>query len=212
MRVILDLFIATSGEKRLNDGGFIPQLQALSDTANTPEEKANVLNKQFQSVFTIHDHCALQQLDYQMPVDQTNLCITENGVYELLKIIKSGKAGGPDCISGISLKTFAKPISKPLTRLFQYSISKGQLPKVWKHARVVPILYKKGSNHDPANYRPVSLTCICCKLLEHIIHSHISAQLDQLNILTDVQHGFRAKRSCETQLVCTIDDLAKSLG
>ena len=79
-----------------------------------------------------------------------------------------------------------------------------------KHARVVPIC-KKSSKHDPANNRPVSLTCICCKLLEHILYSHISAQLDQLNILTDVQHGFRAKRSCETPLVCTIDDLAKNL-
>ena len=55
------------------------------------------------------------------------------------------------------------------------------------------------------NYRPVSLTCITCKLFEHIICKHI---LDH-KILTDLQHGFRSGRSCETQLVTTFQDLAQ---
>jgi len=38
----------------------------------------------------------------------------------------------------------------------------------WKSATVVPI-FKKGSRTDPANYRPISLTCVCCKVFEHII-------------------------------------------
>ena len=54
------------------------------------------------------------------------------------------------------------------------------------------------------NYRPVSLTCITCKLFEHIL-----AHLEDHNILTDLQHGFRSGRSCETQLVTTFQDLAQ---
>ena len=50
-----------------------------------------------------------------------------------------------------------------------------------------------------ANYRPVSLTCICCKTLEHILVSNINKHLD--SILADCQHGYRSQRSCETQLV-----------
>ena len=53
-------------------------------------------------------------------------------------------------------------------------------------------------------YRPVSLTCITCKLFEHIL-----AHLDDHKILTDLQHGFRSGRSCETQLVTTFQDLAQ---
>ena len=49
------------------------------------------------------------------------------------------------------------------------------------------------------------------KLLEHIIHSHVMKHLEQHNILTDSQHGFRAKRSTETQLIQTIHDISKSL-
>ena len=57
----------------------------------------------------------------------------------------------------------------------------------------------------------VSLTSICCEVLEHIIYSNISQHLKTHNILCDEQHGFRAKRSCETQLISTIHDLAKNI-
>ena len=59
------------------------------------------------------------------------------------------------------------------------------------------------------NYCPVSLTCITCKLFEHIICKHILARLEDHNFFTDLQHGFRSGRSCETQLVTTFQDLAQ---
>ena len=73
-------------------------------------------------------------------------------------------------------------------------------------------LFKKGDRAAPSNYRPVSLTCICSKILEHIIYSHICTHLTRYNILCDQQHGFRHSRSCETQLILTINDLAESLN
>ena len=60
------------------------------------------------------------------------------------------------------------------------------------------------------NYRPKSLTSISCKVLEQILHTNIMKHLENNNILTDLQHGFRKHRSCETQLIKTINDLAKS--
>ena len=59
------------------------------------------------------------------------------------------------------------------------------------------------------NYRSVSMICITCKLFEHIICKHILANLEDHKILTDLQHGFRSGRSCETQLVTTFQDLAQ---
>ena len=73
-------------------------------------------------------------------------------------------------------------------------------------------LFKKGDRAAPSNYRPVSLTYICSKILEHIIYSHIFTHLTRYNILCDQQHGFRHSRSCETQLILTINDLAESLN
>ena len=76
---------------------------------------------------------------------------------------------------------------------------------------MVPI-FKKGNRSDPGNYRPVSLTCICCKILEHIIYSSITKHLQHHEVLCDNQHGFCQKRSCESQLITTINDLAKCLN
>ena len=71
---------------------------------------------------------------------------------------------------------------------------------------------KKGDRSNPANYRPVSLTCIACKVLEHIICSQIKDHLRFFHLLHDAQHGFRKARSCETQLILCTNDLAKSLN
>ena len=70
---------------------------------------------------------------------------------------------------------------------------------------------KKGKKSDPSNYRPVSLTCIALKILEHIVRSHVMKHFELYNILTDCQLGFRSKRSTELQLILTIHDIASSL-
>ena len=64
--------------------------------------------------------------------------------------------------------------------------------------------------HLAENYRPVSLTSVTSKLLEHIICKHLLDHLDRNNILTSLNHGFRKGFSCETQLMVTMDDLLKS--
>ena len=100
----------------------------------------------------------------------------------------------------------------PILRdLYQSSVDRGEVPIQWKEANITA-LYKKGSRADASNYRPVSLTVVVCKILKHIIHSHVMDHLEQFNILTDQQHGFRAKRSTETQLILTNHDIAKELN
>ena len=61
-----------------------------------------------------------------------------------------------------------------------------------------------------SNYRPVSLTWICSKLLEHILVSNIMKHLEN-NILCDRQHGFRIKLSCETQLFLFQQELLEAM-
>lgn len=70
-------------------------------------------------------------------------------------------------------------------------------------------VFKKGEHYDPGNYRPVSLTCIACKIMEHIIASELMNHLDDNNILHDSQHGFRKLRSCETQLLELTEELTE---
>ena len=94
--------------------------------------------------------------------------------------------------------------------IFQKSLDSGKFPYIWKEANVSPI-FKKGDKSDPANYRPISLTCVLCKVLEHIVASNLTKHLANSNILFELQHGFREKRSCETQLEMLVDELSKNM-
>jgi len=59
----------------------------------------------------------------------------------------------------------------------------------WKKA-IVSAIYKKGQQSDPKNYRPVSLTTLTCKVMKHIVCSHLSGNLSANSIITPLQHGF----------------------
>ena len=135
------------------------------------------------------------------------LKITTAGV---IKQLKSNKASGPDEIPPWFLKENAQEIAPILTDIYQNSIDAGVIPNQWKNANICGA-FKKGTKSDPANYRHISLTCIACKILEHIIHSHIMKHLEQHGILTDSQRGFRTKRSTESQFILPIHDIASAI-
>ena len=97
-----------------------------------------------------------------------------------------------------------------LALIYNESLAQGTVPDDWRQANVAPV-FKKGEKYNAANYRPVSLTCICCKTLEHIIVSNINKHLAFESILADCQHGFRSQRSCETQLVQFYHDMVSNL-
>lgn len=96
--------------------------------------------------------------------------------------------------------------SQILTHIFIQSLETGMLPLDWKIAKVIPI-FKSGNKYSPANYRPISLTSICCKMLEHIISSNVYRHLEANKFFFRNQHGFRRNFSCETQLFELTTDL-----
>ena len=136
--------------------------------------------------------------------------ITEQGVYNLLSTCDTSKSPGPDSLHPYVLKATAAELSPILTHIFKQSLESGEVPLQWKHAYVTPI-FKKGSKAHPGNYRPISLTSVVCKTMEHIIVSQIMKHLEDHNILSDNQFGFRSKHSCETQLLITVNDIAKDI-
>ena len=169
--------------------------------------KANILNNQFESVFTKEDTSSLPDKGPSPHPEMPDITVNWKGVHKLLKGLKSFKATGPAFI----LKAAADQLAPILTILYQTSLDTGQIPTDWREAWIVPV-FKKGDRHKAANYRPVSLTSITCKLLEHIIHSNVMAHFDRFNIPKDNQHGFRKRRSCETQLMVTIQEIAPKLS
>ncbi|XP_072051490.1 uncharacterized protein [Amphiura filiformis] len=187
---------------------FQPRKVIISSVTQRP--KANLLNRQFASVFTKDDTSTLPDLGPSTHPPMNGIQITNQGIVKLLKNLNPYKASGPDGVPARHLKETAEEIAPAISLLYQASLDQGSVPSSWKKALVVPI-FKKGSRSSPANYRQISLTAILCKLCEHVVHSAIINHRSEQKILSDAQHGFRKRRSCDTQLILTIDDLVKGI-
>jgi len=107
------------------------------------------------------------------------------------------------------LKELSNELAPVLSAIYTQSLTSGSLPSQWLTANISPV-FKKGMSCLPENYRPISLTFFCCKIMEHIVCSHIRAHIDKYGILSKVQHGYRASHSCETQLLTTLHDILSS--
>ena len=70
-------------------------------------------------------------------------------------------------------------------------------------------IFKKGSKGDPANYRPVSLTSVCCKVMESIIRDSIVEHLARYQLIRASQHGFVNARSTQTNLLEYMEKLTR---
>ena len=139
-----------------------------------------------------------EKRDYATELD--NIDITVVQVQNTLKKLKVNKSPGPDSIHPRILNEIALSISIPITDIFRTSLRNRELPERWKQAHVSAI-FKKGEKTLPQNYRPVSLTCILCKMMESIVRDHFIDHMKKNNLFSDKQFGFIAGRSTTLQLL-----------
>lgn len=139
------------------------------------------------------------------------LFINEEGILHLLNNLDLKKSTGPDSIPNAFLNRYAAWISKYLLIIFRVSLETSSIPDDWRRAKIIPVL-KSGSKFEPSNYRPVSLTSTCCKVMEHIIFKSIISYLERNNLIYNQQHGFRSGLSTLTQLAEITNDLANAIN
>jgi hypothetical protein len=98
-----------------------------------PKDKADILNRQSESVFTKEDTSTTIPKPAGNPFpSMPDINITEEGVLKLLLKINPNKACGPDLITARILKDLAREIAPFLTRIFQSALNNGDVPKDWK--------------------------------------------------------------------------------
>jgi len=85
-----------------------------------------------------------------------------------------------------------------------------KLPTDWTLENISAI-FKKGSKLDASNYRPISLTCICCKILESIKRDHIVQFFVSNVMFSNKQYGFIKGRSTVQQLLKVLDEWTEKL-
>ena len=130
-------------------------------------------------------------------------------VYLILKGTNPSKAPGPDGIHGIILKNCAGSLAKPITSLFNCSYVTGCISAEWKLASDVPV-HKKDDKRSVENYRPISLTSLFMKVFENCIKTSLLTEVE--GYFDRRQHGFLYEKSCTTQMVPFVDNLAVALN
>lgn len=184
-------------------------IPAITDNGKLLEDnftKAECFNAYFYSMFSAQNPTFMSHSLPQLP-DMNEIVITEQGVTSLLSNLNPYSAYGPDGISNHILKRCAAALAPFLVLIFNVSLQTEMLPRDWKSANVTP-MHKAGDRNQVCNYRPVSLTSVCCKTLEHILYSSIIKHLEGNHFFSPAQHGFRSGLSCVTQLTEFIHDVA----
>ena len=198
-----------NGQKKDTQGIQPLKRRNGNGVAESELEQADEFNCQFTDVFNKNEHNQVPLPNRSVPF-MNDIFVSAVGITKLLKDLNTSKALGPDELQPSVLKEPASELGPVFAHLFQLSIHTDEIPKEWSLANIFT-LFKKGDTSLACNYRPVSLTCVPCKLLEHIVCSNIMAHLDEHILLSDRQHAFRRRNSCETQLITDINDWAKIL-
>ncbi|GAB0209251.1 mitochondrial enolase superfamily member 1 [Grus japonensis] len=113
---------------------------------------------------------------------------------------------GPDGMHPQVLKELADVIARPLSIIFERSWRTGEVPEDWRKANVT-LVFKKGKEEDPGNYRPVSLTSIPGKVMEQLILGVINKHVEEKEVIGSGQHGFTKGKLCLTNVIAFYDGM-----
>ena len=122
------------------------------------------------------------------------------------------KATGNDGLSVKILKHVCNIniVIDTLTYLYNLSLTTGVVPAAWKIARIQPI-FKSGDKFQVCNYRPIAILPVLSKIIEKAVNKNLLEYLSEKRLLNPKQFGFRPNHSCETALICMVDELAMNV-
>ena len=101
-------------------------------------------------------------------------------------------------------------VCRPLQIIYKSCLDKGKFPQEWKKANVVPV-HKKNDKQLVKNYRPISLLPICGKIFERILYNSLFDFLNQNDLISPAQSGFKPGDSCINQLLSITHEIYHSM-
>ena len=182
-----------------------------------PTTKAEILQGQYLKVFSDPEKADLEECMRSPGLPQglqkgfSELDFTRDDIIQALKELDPYSAGPDDEIPARILSSCKNELALPLTMFWNKSFGTGKIPEVLKTQFITPI-FKGGDRTDPANYRPVSLTSHIMKTFERVMRTNLVQHLEENQLISRNQHGFRKKRSCMTQLISHIEQIYQALN
>ena len=189
----------------------ISNIKVGDETINSPKDISETFNSHFTSVgenlASEIPPSSVEPDAYVVPA-KTTFSVklpTLSAVYKKLKDINQRKAAGLDKFPCKLLKIAAGIVAPSLTQIFNKIISTGIFPTDWKLAKVTPI-FKKGKKDEMNNYRPISVISVVAKIFEKLIFEELYEYLNNNNLISASQSGFRTLHSTLTALIEAVDN------
>jgi hypothetical protein len=223
IKTIWKIIQSTTGKSR--KGLETIKLLYSSSSIDDPGEVAERLN----IVFSDHNDFELDSTDFngshlKDEIDcETNkfsetlstFGLTNRGeVLRTIMSLSNSSSCGWDEINSKIVKSCSSIISAPLAYIINLAIITGHFPGALKYSIIKPVFKNKGSNKSEQNYRPIAMLPIFAKIFEKIINARLIYFLEDCQILSEHQFGFRKKKStmmAVNELVSQVlEDLEKS--
>ena len=180
-------------------------LERNGELHSSPGEMANILSVQFREAFSDPRY---SQEENSIFIESKNGEISElshielsvDNIKEAMGKLSSGSAAGPDGVPSVLLKKCAAQLAYPIWKLWEVSFENERIPGALKIGLITPV-HKGGHRCKGRNYRPITLTSHVIKVIERAVVLKISEYLEEMDLHNKGQHGFRAGRSCLSQLI-----------
>ena len=177
-----------------------PLLNESNEFTNSSCEMANILSKQYSSVFSTPSNHEPGDAEKDDIPTISDIVFTEEDIIAAIEELKNNSSAGPDGLAAILLKKCKLSLAKPLFSLWRDCLDRGITPAQLKNAHIIPI-HKGGNQGVAANYRPIALTSHLIKVFEKVVRNYLVVFLDENDLFNKTQHGFRIGRSCLSQLL-----------
>jgi len=201
----LGRFFRYSNSKLIGHKNVGPLQQSDGTITVDPTIKASLLSDHFNSNFTYDNGVIPSSVHSNDQHGLSNIIFSPNLVRKVISKLKSNSSGGPDGIPPVFIKNCNIFLCGPLSFLFQQFFENSYIPPIWLKAFITPV-FKKGDSTKPNNYRPISLTCNLCKIMECIIKDQVVSYLLSKGLISKQQHAFLCKRSTVTNLLESVHD------
>ena len=142
-------------------------------------------------------------------LDFSQKVVTEYEVEKVIDRLKNTTSTGHDEVNVIALKKMKESVLTSLTYIVNLSLRTCSFPKIWKLAKCIPLHKNNGEKTDPSKYRPISLLPVFSRVLEKFVSRWLSEYLEENNLLSDRQHGYRRHRSTATALLQLQEEIMK---
>ena len=193
-----------------------PLLDSARKLVVCPSKMAEILRRQYDAVFSDPIEPMMLSTDIFDKTDNIenpvllDISFEPADIEDAIDELSPNSAAGPDQFPAMLLKQCKKTLSKPLYLIWKKSLKTGEIPNILKKANIVPI-HKGDSRGEAKNYRPVALTSHIIKIFEKVLRNNIVSHMEENNLLNPGQHGFRAGRSCLSQLLSHVETITKIL-